>query len=123
MYNYFMLIGYVSKDLEINVTPSGRKVLTIDLAIKRDFMNSEGYYTTDYVRVHLWTYLAEFAIERIKKNSKIGLKGRIRPKYETLESGAKIPTNELIADKIIFFDEPDENKRTVSMDLPEDIPE
>lgn len=123
MYNYFMLIGYVNNELDIRKTSSGRSVLTIDLAVKRDFMNSDGTYTTDYVKVNLWTFLAEFAVERIRKGSKIGLKGRIRPKYVDSIDGYKIAVNELCADKVIFFDEPDDSKKVVSMDLPDDLPE
>ena len=121
LYNYFMLIGYVANELEIQTTPTAKKVLVINIAVRRSFMNSDGNYTTDYVPVHLWTFLAEYAIERIKKGSKIGLIGRARPKYETTENGYRRSSIELDADKIIFFDALDDSKKTVSMELPNDL--
>jgi len=121
MYNYFMLIGYVSNELEIKETSDGTKVMAVDLIVRRDFKNQEGEYTYDKVRIYLWEWLADLAKATVKKDSRIGIKGRIRPKYEKLESGAYVNVHNLYGEKLIYFDSPEFLEKDNTMDLPDDL--
>ncbi|MBQ9449610.1 MAG: single-stranded DNA-binding protein [Acholeplasmatales bacterium] len=121
MYNYFMLIGFVSNELEIKETSDGKKFLPVDLVVRRDFKNQDGEYTYDKVRIYLWEWLADLAFANVKKDSKIGIKGRVRPKYEKLESGAYVNVNNLYGEKLIFFDAPDFLNKDTSMELTDDL--
>lgn len=105
MYNYFMLIGYLSNDPEIKETPLGTKVVDLFLKVRREFKNPEGEYSSDCIKVSVWEALADLAVENYKKGSKMILKGRIKPNKVTLASGAIITTNELFADRIINFND------------------
>lgn len=108
MYNYFMLIGIVYKDFEIREVKDGIRVVNIPLVVKREFQNSNGEYESDFFNISVWENLAQIAVDRLKKGTKIGLKGRIRPTTVTLESGFKTRANQLYADRIIFFGNDDE---------------
>ena len=104
MYNYLMLVGVISKDIELKEVAENKTVVHLDLAVTREFKNSEGTYDTDFLKVTLWDFLAELASETLSKGSRVGIKGRIYPHTEQLASGAYVPINELIAERIFFFD-------------------
>ena len=104
MYNYLMLVGTITKDIELKETADGKVVTTIDLAVTREFKNIEGGYDCDFIRVSLWGFVAEQANSCLYKGCKVGIKGRIYPHIEQLASGAYVPLNELIGERIIFFD-------------------
>ena len=108
MYNYFMLIGNVCNNPELRELPDGRKVVTIGIAIKREFKNQDGTYETDILNVSFWEFLAELA-SQAKKGTKIGCKGRIYPKKNEASDGTKFTSNELFADRILFFTKKDDN--------------
>ena len=103
MYNYFMLIGIIYKDFEIKEVKDGIRVVSIPILVRREFQNSNGEYDADFFTVTVWESLAQIAVDNLKKGTKIGLKGRIRPKLVTLESGAKVVSNQLFADRLIYF--------------------
>ncbi len=110
MYNYFMIIGNVCNDPVMKELSDGRKVVTLGIAIKRDFKNQDGTYDTDIVNVSFWEFLADRA-SKAKKGTKIGCKGRIYPKKNEIElddGGMRFTTNELFADRILFFTKKDD---------------
>ena len=44
MYNLVMLIGRLTADPELVTTDKGKKVLTINLAVSRNYKNADGVY-------------------------------------------------------------------------------
>ena len=110
MYNYFMLVGLVASNFEIKEVGDGKKVANIFLSVRREFKDMNGDYIYDLIRVTVWDFLAEMAYDTLKKGSKIGVKGRIVPKQEVLENGYKTLVNNLVADRIIYFDDGYKNK-------------
>ena len=107
MYNYFMLVGVIAYDVEVREVKDGKKVVNVVLAVTRDFKNADGSYSKDYIRVSIWDALIDLCIDSLKKGKRIGIKGRISPRKETISTGAVIPINDLIADRIVYFDDLD----------------
>lgn len=105
MYNYFMLVGYVVSDVELREVKDGKKVVNLLLSVRRDFKNASGEFSYDVIRISLWEFMAEIAADTIKKGSKLGIKGRIYPRNETHEKGFQMMVNDLIAERLIFFDD------------------
>lgn len=104
MYNYFLLVGYVAKDFELKEVGEGKKVITLTLAVQRDFLNNEGAYTTDYFRISCWEFLAEVAMNVLAKGSKVAIKGRmVTKKIEDKDSGNVYYSTELYGERIIAF--------------------
>ena len=104
MYNYLMLVGTITKDIELKETTDGKVVTTVDLAVTREFKNVDGGYDCDFIRITLWGFVAELAFETLSKGSRVGIKGRVYPHNEQLASGAYVPINELIGERLIYFD-------------------
>ena len=105
MYNYFMLVGVIAADIEVKEVKDGKKVANVILAVTREFKNSDGSYSTDYIRVSIWESLIDLCIDSLKKGKRIGVKGRINPRKETISTGAIIPINDLIVDRVVYFDD------------------
>ena len=103
MYNYFILIGRVAREVEIRTTSDGRRVLNLTVACQRPFKNPNGEYDTDFFNITLWESMAENAAENFKKGSTIGIKGRLSQKKLTLENGVSVNTSELVGERIVFF--------------------
>lgn len=105
MYNYFMLIGYVSTDVELKEVGNPlKKVVKLNLAVQRDFKNPDGQYDTDFFRITLWDFMAQVCVDNLTKGSKIGIKGRMVPVTEESVNGYKVHFTDLIGERVIFFD-------------------
>jgi single-strand DNA-binding protein len=111
MYNYFMLIGRIVNDIEVKEYEGGKRVVKLCLMVTRPFKNFEGNYESDFINVSLWEYMADLAQERLKKDDKIGIKGRITPRKVTLQDGATISVMDLIGERVMFFDLPYQNSQ------------
>ena len=103
MYNYFMLMGTICKDIEVKEFEDGKRVVNLVLAVQRPFANMDGEYVRDFFNISMWEFLADLANERLKVGQSIGVKGRLVPKKITLESGAQIYKYDLVAERIMYF--------------------
>ena len=54
MLNDLILVGRLTKEIEIRSTDSGKKVGTLFLAVPRSFKNMEGVYETDFIPCTIW---------------------------------------------------------------------
>lgn len=103
MYNYFMLMGTVCKDIEVKEVSDGKRVVSLILACQKPFAGVDGTRGTDFFKISLWEFLADTANENLKVGSRVAVKGRLLPNKVTLESGAQIYKYDLIGERIFFF--------------------
>lgn len=108
-----MLVGTIAKDFELKELDEGKRVVQLELAIPRSFKNQDGEYDCDFVRITLWDFLADIARDNLKKGNTVGIKGRVYPHMEQLASGAYVPLNELIGERIIFYDKTTKTEKQV----------
>ncbi len=100
MYNYFMLIGTVCKEIEVKEVLDGKRVVNLVLACLRPFPNQDGIRTTDFFNISCWEFLADLANDYLKVGSHVAIKGRLVPKLITLDTGAKIYVYEPVGERI-----------------------
>lgn len=103
MMNQVILVGRLTKDLEIKELDNGKKITSITLAVPRNFKNAEGEYETDFVECTLWNSIAENTAEYCKKGDIIGVKGRLQSSNYEKEDGTKVYKTEVIAEKVTFL--------------------
>lgn len=121
MYNYFMLIGIVTSDYELQETQEGKKVMNLILSCCREFKNMDGQYIYDKFKITLWDFLAETAHETCKKGAKIGIKGRLLPKWtKDEETGYLTCSVEIVADRIFDFNNDDPRFKAILDELNQD---
>lgn len=79
-YNRVILVGNITRDIELRYIPSGMAVTDLGLAVsdKRKNANGEWVEETTFVDVTLWGRTAEVAGEYLRKGSPVFIEGRLK---------------------------------------------
>lgn len=102
MMNNVVLIGRLTKDLEIKEVGENGKVLNFSVAVQRPYKNKDDEYETDFINCVAWNGIAENMSEYVKKGDLIAVKGSlITSTYE--KDDVKHYKTEVRADKISFL--------------------
>ena len=122
MLNKVLMIGNLTKDVELRYTPSGTAVTTIRLACNRKYKSGEEYKEdVCFCSVVVWGKRAENCNTYLKKGSPILVEGRLQSRSWEDNSGNKRSTIEIVADNIQFLNR---TKEGTSEDKKEDwLPE
>ncbi len=99
-YNRVVLLGNLTRDVELKYTPSQVAIAKIGLAVNdRVKKNNEWVDETTFVDITFFGRTAEVAGEYLNKGSQILIEGRLR--YETWESeGQKRSKLSVVGDKL-----------------------
>lgn len=100
-YNKVIILGNLTRDVELRFTPSNTAVADIGVAVNERRKDSSGQMIeeTTFVEVTLWGRTAEVAAEYIGKGSPILIEGRL--KLDTWESeGAKRSKMKVVCEKM-----------------------
>ena len=103
MLNQVVLVGRLTKDLEVKELEDGKKVTNMTLAIPRSFKNAEGDYETDFIDCSVWNSIAENTAEYCKKGDIVGVKGRLQSSSFEKEDGNKEFRTQVMAEKVTFL--------------------
>jgi len=98
MLNQLVLVGRLTKEMEVKEMEDGKKVAHITLAVPRSFKNADGEYDTDFIDCTLWNVVAENTAEYCKQGDLIGIKGRIQT--EVIDD---VKQTSIIAEKVTFL--------------------
>lgn len=83
-FNRVILVGNLTRDIELRYTPSGTPVTDIGMAVKdRIKRNDQWTDEVNFFDVTLWGRTAEVAAEYLSKGSSVLIEGRL--KYDTWE--------------------------------------
>lgn len=102
MLNQVILVGRLTKEVQINNSENGKKIAKITLAIPRSFKNMNGIYDTDFVDCILWDNTATNTAEYCHKGDILGIKGRVQSRVIEKEDSKKYIL-EIIAEKVTFL--------------------
>lgn len=103
--NRVQLIGYLGKDPEVRVTPTGKKVTNFSLAVDRRWRTAEGdrKEVTDWFQVVAWGRLGEVCSQYLGKGRLVYIEGRLQTqRYE--QQGEMRYFTRVIAQSIQFLD-------------------
>ena len=78
MLNQVVLVGRLTKELELEEGENEKKFAKITLAVPRSFKNSDGEYETDFINCMLFDSIASNTSEWCHKGDIIGVKGRYK---------------------------------------------
>lgn len=108
MLNKIVLCGRTTTDIELKATATGKSVASFTLAVERDF-SSNGERETDFIPVVVWGKTAEFASSYFRKGKMMIAEGRLQIRKYTDKDGNNRTISEVIADKIYFCGEKNDN--------------
>ena len=101
--NIVLLIGRLTHDVEIKESPNGCYA-RINLAVRRDFKNSDGTYDTDFLPITLWEGAATTCKEYCRKGSLISIKCRLQKNSWESPEGKMNYSVDIIGEKISLIE-------------------
>ena len=105
MLNHIVLMGRLTRDVELRRTGSGVAVASFTIAVDRDFGKSEGgEKEVDFIDIVAWRSTAEFVEKYFSKGRMAVVSGRLQIRNWTDKDGNKRRTAEVIADSVYFGD-------------------
>jgi len=102
-----MLIGNLTRDVEVRYTPSGTAVATFGLATNRSWSTGDGadrQEETQFHRIVAWSKLAEICGQLLFKGRKIFIEGRIQTRKFTGQDGQQREITEIVAENMMILD-------------------
>ncbi len=102
-----MLIGNLTRDVELRYTPSGTAVATFGLATNRSWSTGDGgerQEETQFHRIVAWSKLAEICGQLLFKGRKVFIEGRLQTRKWTGQDGAQRETTEIVAENMMILD-------------------
>ena len=98
--NKVILSGNLCKDVELLETPNGTKVLRNTIAVRREYKDADGQYSSDFIDIVLWKQQAEYLSEHAQKGDQIELVGRWTNRSYTNNDGIKKTINECTVESV-----------------------
>ena len=95
--NIAMIVGRITKDIELRTTDNGKNVVKFTLAVNKDKEH------TNFINCIVWNKLAETMAKYCKKGDLIGINGEIQTGSYENSKGDKVYTTEVLTNKITFL--------------------
>lgn len=116
MFNKVILIGRLSKDVELRYTTNGNATCSFTLACDRQMKNAQGEKETDFLPVVVPPFrkkLAELCAEYLDKGKTAAVEGSVQTRNYTDDEGKKHYITEIVAENVKFLS-PKESSQTQS---------
>ena len=100
MINKVVLVGRLTKDVELRKTNSNKSVCSFTLACNRRFTsNQEGGQNADFINCIAWNQSAEFLARYASKGAIVGVDGRIQTRNYEGQNG-RVYVTEVVCDSV-----------------------
>lgn len=102
--NKIILIGRMTKDIEIRYTQNQKEVGNFDLAVNRNYKSANGEYDTDFFKCIAWGNLAKTIHTYISKGSQIAIEGRVENRTYQANDGTNRYVTEVVVEGVHLID-------------------
>lgn len=103
MINKVVLIGRLTRDLELRKTPNGASCVSFTLAVDRA-RKSDGQPEADFIGCVAWNKTADIMNQYLIKGSLIGVEGHIQTRSYDNQQGQRVYVTEVITERVQFLD-------------------
>lgn len=109
MINNVVLVGRLTRDVQLRATTNGVTSASFTLAVNRRFKNANGESETDFINCVMWRKAAENFAQFTHKGSLVGIEGRIQTRnYE--KDGQRVYVTEVVADNFSLLERRSESE-------------
>ncbi len=110
MINRVILVGRLTKDIEVRKTQSGLSVAQFIVACDRRFsrQDSSNQQTADFINCVAWRQSADFLGSYARKGNLVAVEGRIQTRNYDDKDGKRVYVTEVVCDNVSLL----ESKRT-----------
>ena len=112
-YNLSIIIGRMTKSVELKTTQNGTSTCSFTVAVDRAFKNANGEKVTDFINCVAWRGQAEFISKYFTKGSVIGVQGNIQTRSYTDKEGNKRTVTEILVDRAFFVGGKEKNTSSI----------
>lgn len=113
MINNVVLVGRLTRDIELRYTANGTAVGSFSVAVDRPFTNQQGERDTDFINCVAWRKTAETLANFTRKGSLIGVQGRIQTRNYTNANGQKVYVTEVVCENYSLLEPKSVTERRV----------
>ena len=101
MINRVVLVGRLTKDVEVRKTSAGLSVASFTVACdRRGSRDQNGQKTTDFINCVAWRQTADFLGQYARKGALVGVDGKIQTRNYDDRDGKKVYATEVLADSV-----------------------
>lgn len=121
--NKIILVGRMTKDIEIRYTQNQKEVGNFDLAVNRNYKNANGEYDTDFFKCIAWGNLAKTIQTYTSKGSQIAIEGRVENRTYQANDGTNRYVTEVVVEGVHLIDfKKNETPMIEEIVNPDDLP-
>lgn len=103
--NRIILLGRLTRDPEVKLTPSEKTVCTFTLAVDRQFTAKDGQKEADFINIVVWGKAAELCGNYVSKGQRLLVEGRLQIRsYEAKDGSGRRYVTEVVADRVEFVE-------------------
>jgi single-strand DNA-binding protein len=112
MFNRVILVGNLTRDIELRYTPSGTAICTTGIAVNHKFKKQDGSQSeeTMFIDITLFGRTAEIANQYLKKGSKVLVEGRLKLDSWSDQNGQKRSKHTITVDALKMIDSKSRNE-------------
>ncbi len=102
MYNRIILLGNLTKDIELRYTQSGSAIGNTSIATSRKFKNANGEQSEEtlFVDITMFGRTAEIANQYLRKGSQVLIEGRLKLDQWTAQDGTKRSKHSVVVESL-----------------------
>ena len=112
MINRVVLIGRLTKDVEVRYTQSGVAVGTFSLAVNRPFTNASGEREADFINAVIWRKAAENFANFTHKGALVAIEGRLQTRNYEDGNGKRVYVTEVVADNFSLLEKKSDGQQS-----------
>lgn len=117
MINNVVLVGRLTKDVDLRYTANGTGVATFTLAVNRNFTNQDGNRDADFINCVIWRKSAETLANYAKKGTLLGVIGRIQTRSYENQQGQRVYVTEVVAENFQLLESRSTNEQRKNNDM------
>ena len=115
--NKVILMGRLTRDVEMRQTPNGVSLARFSIAVNRRFAGKDAQQQADFINCVAWRQTGEFIARYFQKGSMIAVVGSIQSRNWDGNDGKKQYATEVIVDEAYFTGSKSENSTGSNTDL------
>ncbi|MBE6133422.1 MAG: single-stranded DNA-binding protein [Erysipelotrichaceae bacterium] len=104
MMNNVVLVGRITRDLELRTATSGRSIVSFTLAVDSRMKNADGSRATSFIDCVAFGQTAETMSKFTRKGSLIGVVGSLNQRKYQRKDGSTASVLEVLCDSVQFLE-------------------
>jgi single-strand DNA-binding protein len=112
--NKCVIIGRLTKDVELRYSQGGVAISTFTLAVDRRFKNKDGQKEADFIQIKAFKQLGELCANYLSKGKMAAISGALQISSYTDKDGNKKYSTDIIAEDVQFLSPKGEGEASVN---------